>query len=274
MELHGHFKYGSKYSREFGIMLAHAETEHDPRISGAIETASMFSKRGKRNYYTRDDYSDSPISFDVEFLVDSDRALNLQQQRAIQKWLFYSPAYWPLYLDQFDDRDGENTEIIDGAEKQLYIKCRFTHPEKIFGNGGVAGYKATLEADSPFAWQDSTSEAFQLDGGESASSVVSLEIDTDINDYTYPKVIITTGSSGGDITISNNTDDPARLTSFTGLSPASQITMDGELGYISGQNYEKFSKKNFIRLLGGENMLSVVGDITSIQFEWQNRRYL
>ena len=274
MELHGHFKYGSKYSREFGIMLAHAETEHDPRISGAIETASMFSKRGKRNYFTRDNYSDSPISFDVEFIADCERCLSIREQRAIQKWLFYSPSYWPLYLDQFDDKDGENTEIVNGSEKQLYINCRFTHPEKIEGNGGIVGYKATLESDSPFAWQDSIIESVELNGGSGSNAVFNFEIDTDINDYTYPKVTIATGSSGGDITISNNTDDPARLTSFSGLSPNTQVIMTGELGYISGQNYEKFSNKNFIRLLDGVNAISVLGDVVSITFEWQNRRYL
>lgn len=275
MELHGHFRYGSKSSYEYGIILAHAETQHDPRISGSIETASLFSRRGIRRYYTRDDYSDSPISFGVEFIVDEDnKHLNPNEQRAIERWLFYSPGYWPLYLDQYDDEETGNIDIVNGEEKELYLNCRFTHPEKIEGNGGVCGFKATLEADSPFAWQDAITMTHDLDGGNEFNTVFTVDVDTDINDYTYPKVTIMTGSSGGDVTISNNDDDPARLTTFSGLSANTQVVMNQEIGMISGQNYSKFSNKNFIRFLDGVNHIAVIGDIVSITFEWQNRRYL
>lgn len=274
MELHGHFRYGSKSSQNYGIILAHAETQHDPRISGSIETVNMFSKRGIRKYFTRDNYSDSPISFDVDFVVDDDRCLSKDEQRAIEKWLFYTQGYWPLYIDQYDDPDSENTDLVNDEEKELYLKCRFTHPEKIEGNGGVCGFKATLEADSPLAWQDTTTTTFELDGGSGFNTVLTLPVDTDINDYTYPKVTIMTGSSGGDVTISNNSDDPARLTTFRSLSSNTQVIMNQEIGMISGQNYSKFSNKNFIRLLDGDNYISIIGDVVSITFEWQNRRYL
>lgn len=274
MELHGHFRYGSFSSRDYGLILAHADTSHDNRISGDIQTVNLFSKRGKRNVFTRDDYSDSPISFDVEILSDSDEPLDQETQRTVQKWLFYQQGHWPLYIDPFDDCAGDNTELIDGEEKRLYIKCRFTNPEKVYGNGGVFGYKATLEADSPLAWQDATVKTFPMDGGSDANTLISLEIDTDMKDYTYPKVTITTGSSGGDITIVNNTDSVSRLTSFHGLGANTQIIMNEKIGMVSGQNYEKFSHKNFIRLLDGENKFSILGDVVSVKFEWQNRRFL
>lgn len=90
----------------------------------------------------------------------------------------------------------------------------------------------------------------------------------------YPKVTITTGDIGGDITIVNNTDSDIRLTSFVDLLPSTTFYMNGKTNYISGNYYEKFSDKNFIRLLDGTNNLSVIGDIKSIVFEWQNMRYL
>lgn len=274
MELHGHFHYGSGSSRDYGLMLAHADTNHDGRSSGEIQTVNLFSKRGKRNVFTRDDYSDSPISFDVEILSDSDRPLDQETQRAAQKWLFYQQGYWPLYLDPFDDCYEDNTEVIDGEEKNLYLKCRFTNPEKVYGNGGIFGYKAKLEADSPLAWQDTSSKTFTMTGGENANTLINLEIDTDLKDYTYPKVIITTGQVGGNVTISNNSDSASRLTGFTGLGANTEIVMNEKIGMVSGQNYEKFSNKNFIRLLDGVNRISVVGDVVSIRFEWQNRRYI
>ena len=274
MELHGHFQYGSFSSRDYGLVLAHADTSHDNRSAGGIQTVNLFSKRGKRNVFTRDDYSDSPISFDVEILSDSDEPLDQETQKAAQKWLFYQQGYWALYIDPFDDCDEDNVEIINGEEKRIYLKCRFTNPEKVYGNGGVFGYKATLEADSPFAWQESTGMTFTLTGGANGDAMIALEIDTDIKDYTYPKVTITTGNAGGDVTIVNYSDSETRLTSFTELSPNTQVIMYDKIGMVSGQNYEKFSNRNFIRLLDGENRISILGDVVSIRFEWQNRRYL
>lgn len=274
MELHGHFRYGGGDSKDYGVALAHVETKHDNRVSGGIETVNVFTKCAKRNYFTRDDYSDSPISFDVEFISDDDEKFSINEQRAIKKWLFYRQGYLPLYIDEYDDCENENTEIVDGVEKRIYLRCRFTNPEAIYGNGGVVGFKATLEADSPFAWQEKTETTVTFNGGSSMNDVFAVEIDTDLNDFTYPKVTITTGNTGGDVTITNNTDDPARLTTFEGLSANTAVIMNEEIGQISGQNYMKFSNKNFIRLLDGVNNLSVIGDVVSIKFEWQNRRYL
>lgn len=274
MELHGHFQYCGEDSQNFGIMIAHLDTKMFSNISGEIATVSMFGRRGKRFYFTKDDYSDSAISFDIEFLVDGDDPLDLETQRAVQRWLFYRQGFFPLYLDSFDDLDDENRELVNGTLKGTYINCRFTNPQKLYGNGGVIGYEAQLEADSPLAWQDAVVQTLSFTGGENFSGVASIDIDTDLADYTYPKITITTGSSGGDITIANNSDDPARLTSFTGLDTNSEIIMNEEIGLLSGNSYSKFSNKNFIRLLDGENMISVLGDVVSIRFEWQNRRYL
>ena len=275
MELHGHFRYGGKNSSDYRIILAHIETEHDFHISGAIETVGMFSKRGIKKYFTRDDYSESSISFDVEFVVDDDICLSLVEQRMIEKWLFYSQGFMPLYLDRRDDYDGENIETINGNDVELYLNCRFTHPEKIEGNGGIVGFRAVLEADSPFAWQDGVYASFQYNNTTpSFNTVETIHTDTDINDYIYPRVTIHVSSSGGDITISNNSDDPSRLTVFRSVPANATIIMNQELGMISGDYYKKFSSKNFIRFLDGDNRISIAGDINTIKFEWQNRRYL
>ena len=131
-----------------------------------------------------------------------------------------------------------------------------------------------MEADSPLAWQEASTRTFTLTGGENASVVIALAVDTDLKDYIYPKVTITTGSTGGDVTISNNSDSASRLTSFEDLSANTEIIMYEKIGMISGQNYSKFSNKNFVRLLDGDNRISILGDVVRIQFEWQNRRYL
>ena len=178
-------------------------------------------------------------------------------------------------MDILDDVHAETFELIDGVQKRLYLNCRFINPEKIEDGAGIRGYKFTVECDSLMAWQDTITSTYPLShDSESSNSVITVKTDSDLNDYIYPKVTITIGSSGGDITISNNTDNESRLTSFEGLTSNIELIMDGEFNYVSGQNFEKFSDRNFIRLLDGENKINVVGDITSITFEWNNRRYL
>ena len=76
------------------------------------------------------------------------------------------------------------------------------------------------------------------------------------------------------ITITNNSDDSSRLTKFVNLSPSISLVMRGDINYISGQNYEKFSNQNFIRLLDGDNNFGIIGDVESIKFEWNNRRFI
>ena len=50
--------------------------------------------------------------------------------------------------------------------------------------------------------------------------------------------------------------------------------MKGELNYVSGDYYEKFANRNFIRLLDGENKLLMLGDIDSVEFEYSARRLM
>jgi len=178
------------------------------------------------------------------------------------------------------ERTGEPIENIVSlfdtgydTSKRNYLNCRFINPEKLVFNDGVVGYKATLEADSSMFWQDAITKTFTIQNDDpTMSSSIVVKVDTDLDDYIYPKVSFTLGSYGGDVIITNHSDDSTRLTKFVGLSPFATVTMRGELNYVSGQYYEKFYKSNFIRLLDGANNLSVMGDVQTITIEFQNRR--
>ena len=50
--------------------------------------------------------------------------------------------------------------------------------------------------------------------------------------------------------------------------------MNGNLNYISGDNYVKFYDRNFVRFIPGINNIGVIGAVDKIKFEWENRRYL
>lgn len=275
MDLYGsHFELGGISSRQYSLIFANANTERLLTLLGSFESNSLYSKTEHRKYILKDNYSNSPVSFDAEIITDNGMGLELGTRKAVERWLFGNSSFRKLYIDTLDDCYGESYELIDGVQKRLYLNCRFTNPEKMEYNGGIVGYKCTVECDSCMAWQDPISKSFEIDENGSAGSIISIDVNSDLNDYIYPKVTINIGSSGGDITIVNESDDASRLTKFTNLSQNITFVMNGEINFISGGNYTKFLNKNFIRFLDGENKLAIIGDISSIEFEWQNRRYL
>lgn len=275
-DLYGsHFEYGGVSSRSYDLIIANIESARNISLAGEKSSVTVFNKNEKKRYLIDDDYSTSPLSFEMEIVTDDGRCLDQQERRKIEKWLFGHRDYRKLYWDIDDDCDSELYEFLNGNTLRLYLNCRMLNPTKLEYNGGIVGYKFTLEADSNMFWQDPISTTYNVDNSTSgSSSVVDIEIDTDIADYVYPKVTITMGSTGGDVTISNNTDDETRLTKFVGVSANATIIMKGEINLISGQYYEKFQHRNFIRLLDGVNKLTVIGNVKTIKIEYAARRLM
>ena len=270
-----HFEFGGISSRQYDLVIANLNTSRWVQLSGAPEGVTIYNRNSNRKYLIDDDYSNSPVTFDIDIVTESSRTLEVAERRQIEKWLFNHRGYRRLYFDSADDLTGETYEFIDGALVRNYLNCRFVNPEKLEGNGGIIGYKVRLEADSNMFWQDEISKYFSVNNGAAdISTTLTVNVDTDFYDYIYPKVTITVGSVGGNITVVNNSDDSSRQTTFVGMSPYSSVVMKGELNYVSGEYYSKFSGRNFIRLLDGENNFMVLGDIDSIKFEYAARRMM
>lgn len=270
-----HFEYGGVSSRLYGLIIVNAGTSRLTQLFGQKEGVTIFSKIANKRFLIDDDYSASPLTFEIEIMTDSDRCLDPVERRQIEKWLFNKRSYRKLYMDIADDEYGETYEYVNGELKRNYLNCRLINPEKLEGNGGIVGYKATLEADSQMFWQDPIEQSFTVqNGAESASSNITLLIDTDLEEYVYPKVTIQMGNSGGSIIIANNSDDSTRQTKFVDLGALATVVMKGELNYVSDQYYEKFADRNFIRLLDGENTFTITGDVEAIKFEYSARRAL
>ena len=272
MDVYGcHFEYAGISSRIYDLIIANVNTQRNISLAGTTQSISIFNKKEKKNYYVGDSYENSPLVFDME--VVTERPLHQTEVRKVEKWLFYQKGYKKLFIDIADDIDHETYSLIDGEEKRLYLNCRFINPEKLEYNGGIVGFKFTIECDTNMAYQEPVTITQTFVGTEVNKTVV-VDVDTDTADFTYPKVIIQTGTLGGNIQIVNQDDSSSRITSFITVPPLSQIIMHGKTNFISGNYYEKFCHKNFIRLLDGENTFSIDGNVTSISFEWQNMRYL
>ena len=187
-----HFQYGDFNSRDYNLIFVHGSTESYDSIMGNKTTSSMFNSRDKVRYIIADNYEESAISFDAEIMTDNATPLTLQARRVVEKALFNKPHYMKLYVDIDDDFMSETYEYVDGYLKRLYFNCRFTNPVKIEdGRGLPVGYKFTVECDSCMAWQDTVEKEFEVSGGD----IISVEVDTDIGDYTYPDVTICVGTT-------------------------------------------------------------------------------
>lgn len=270
MDIYGcHFDYAGISSRIYDLIIANVNTTRNISLSGATRSISVFNKKEKKKYYVGDSYEESPIVFDME--VVTEKPLHQTDIRKIEKWLFYQHGYKKLFVDITDDIDHQTYSLIDGEAKRLYLNCRFINPEKLEYNGGIVGFKFTVECDTNMAYQEPLKKVFT---GAEINNNMLVEVDTDVDDFVYPKVIITTGSTGGTVQIVNHTDSSARITSFIDVPARSQIIMHGNTNFISGNYYEKFCDKNFVRFLDGDNIISVIGNVSEISFEWQNMRYL
>ena len=271
-----HFEYAGVLSRLHGLVIVNVGTSRFTRLSGAIKGNTIFNKNAKQQLLTGNDYSSFPVSFDVDIITDNEEVIPLHERRVIEKWLFNRREYKKLYIDNgvWDDPYSEAHELVDGVEKRLYLNCRFLNPEKLEYNGGIVGYKATLEADSGLWWQDAIIKQFQRSSVDNSTWRVTVPVDTDLDDYTYPRVSILTGNVGGVVTITNTTDTSSRQTKFKDIPPKKSFAVDGSINYVSDNYYGRMCSQFFPRLLDGENVFTVTGDVAAITFEYNNRRML
>lgn len=264
MDIYGsYFTYGNFNSEDYNLVLSSAESERDRSLAGSIEGTTIFNRRDNRDYFVGDDYSGSSLSMAIDITTCDGSPLSDTDIRTVEKYLFNRQSYRNLY---FTD---------DTSEKKVYVHGRFINPSKLEYNGGIVGFSTTLVTDNNMLWETPTEITIPVNN-ESISAVTNISVttDTDMDDYIYPKVTINMGSSGGDVIIVNQSDSSTRLTQFSNLGGNVSVVMDGTINYISGDYYNAFTYQNFIRLLDGVNTFSVMGNISSIKFEYQNRRML
>lgn len=275
MEIYGsNFTYAGISSLSDHLIIANVDTSRYQQIAGETKSNTVFSRRGNRLYYTGTDFSSSAVSFEADIVTEDGSPIPPGDIRRIEKWLFDAPGYRKLYIDECDLYQYGQAEYVDGVQKRLYLNARLVNASAIEGNGGIAGYSCTVECDSLMAWQDPivVEVPTNLPGG--GNTLLDITLDTDLEDYTYPKVTFQMGSGGGSLTIANNSDNEGRLTTFADLPASLVFTMNSAINYISGGNYIRFVNRNFIRLVDGVNHISILGNLQKITFEYQNRRYL
>lgn len=172
-----HFEYNHISSRKYNLIIANLSTERMTKIAGDKSGHFVLNKAMKSRYLVDDDYSDSNLTFEIEIVTCDDRAIEMHELREIETWLFTNSAFHKLFVDIADDKYGETYEMLDGIQKRLYFNCRFVNAEKIEGNGGVIGFKCTMETDGMMLWQEPISVQFAFE------DPVEVEVSGEIKTY-------------------------------------------------------------------------------------------
>lgn len=290
-----HFVYNGINSQRYNLRILHLDTQPITQASGTPEYNKIFYNNEKRNSIIGMNWSESPISTEIEFITE--KPLKKQDKREIEKWLFNNSQFQKLYIDI---REDEEIEIINGEKKQCYIECVFYEPTVIEYYGGIVGFKAKMDMSCPFAFQDEIKIEF---GNE---NLMTINIDTDLNEPVYPKIIIETNSDTSDsgITLNNNVGVSWKYQYNYGLSTPkldktaiynqlqissieanSTLTIEPNTSQVilTKLNGDKFSWFNnivdskFLKLLQGENKLewkNGQSKIKSITFIYQQMRYI
>ena len=240
-----YFRYDGQWSGNYGLQIVDFD-------DGAVKETDAFSPSLTlqkapglvRFFYGGLEYDSAPT---CEFSILSQSELTADMRSIILAWLVGRKQFKPL---QFEN--GDNDEFI--------YYCIFTSAKLIWINGHCHGFRLTAQFDSPFARGMATTLTV-----EKGTHAVSLCNKSDITDgYTYPIVVF----NGGAVDIVNNTDDPNRHFTFSGLSTSETITVDNEAKYISsskgGEKLSNFTSKKWLRLRQGVNELTIVakGDVT------------
>lgn len=263
------FIYDGKSSEQYGLRILRLDTERLRSISGGAEYKTAWSRSQKRNVLHGIDWSQSALTQDIEFI--SEDPIETVTANAIKAWLFNRAGFKRLYSDP---RVDETVEYVNGVLKREYVDCVFYSPQEIRFADGLHGYKATFLAATPMAVQEEVTYSFS---GLADAQTITIPCRTDIEDYVYPILGITTKTSVSPVTVTlTNTSDANRVTQLEGIPSGTKFTMDCIVGTVLDNThtslYSKFSNRHFFRLVPGSNIVTVSG-VADLTVRFENARW-
>ena len=252
------FQYDGVPSEKYGLEISEIGSSSESS-SSASNPMEIYERRLYRRA-TPFFYGLSPsenLSFDISVnsLVGD---IDTEKSKIIQAWLFSQRKYKKLFIIQPDMTNS-------------YYNCFFNNPEITQVGNSIVGYRASVVCDSPYGWRFPKTLTNNYTGVTVDSTFTFYNSSDDKGAYLYPSLILTMNSSGGNITITNQSDS-SRVTSFTGLSSGEIITTDSSLQTLSSstdlKRMSNFNKK-FLRLIPGVNVLRVQGNIQKLEMTYQ-----
>ena len=259
-----HFTYGDFDSSKYDLIFANINTSRNLKLQSDQNINTIRLSKNNKHLLTSYLYEDAPMTFDAEIVTLNENPIGESYLNEVERALFRHHSYLKLYpFEGYYDSD-----------KEVYVNCLMSNPVRIETEAGVVGYQFKLTTDSAMAWEDTTVYEFSFSDSTAGTKTFVVEVDSDMDDYIYPVVEFQMGSSGGNVTLFNNTDDSTRFTSFTSVPAYTTFTMKGDISHITNGVYQYFSDRNFIRLLNGTNSFFFTGNVTSVTVSFNNRKYL
>jgi phage-related protein len=238
---------------------------HDLLIS-EIEGSAVDSTMGSSNmdilnkkiYRRASPYFSENLSFEISANTQSGDEIDAEDFQIIQAWLFSPRTYRKLLIMQPD-------------MQSVYFNCIFNDPKIVRVGNKIVGFTATVQCDSPFAWNFPKTTTYTYAVPTVDSTVVFYNNSDDKGAYLYPTTVITLNSYAGDVTITN-LSDASRVLTLTGLSAGEVITMDSSTQILTSSlsllRMSNFNK-HFLRLVPGANSLRLQGKILTVALTTQ-----
>lgn len=254
------FTYNGEMSEYYNLQIASMDSggATSNNGSGSIDIIDDFIFRNPVPYFYGVKYN-SKLSFPVAFFSpDEVTAVDISY---IQQWLFGDLQYRNLAIVQPD---------MDG----IYFKCIFTDPQIIKAGNLIRGISGTAICNSQWAFTYPRTITYEY-GSAPSDTEIRFFNNSHYKGYNRPIVSFKMDSSGGDLSVVNESDD-SREFLFESLSARETITTNSSLGQVqSDLGLRRLSNfnKNFLRLKNGLNVLKVTGNISelSITYEFVRR---
>ena len=224
--------------------------------SGSMEIYNKKLYRRSKPFFYGSAVGDN-LEYELSFTAPED--IDSRTSELIQKWLFSSRSYKKFMVIQPDMQD-------------VYMNVILNDPQVVREGNLIRGYTCTAQCDSPFGgWKFPKTKNYTYTSEIIDSTITFNNTSDDSGSYLYPVLVITMNNAGGDIIITNQSDNN-RIFSFVDLSPNEILTVDNSLQQIYSSTdlirMSKFNKK-YLRLIPGINVLRLQGNISNISMTYQ-----
>jgi len=254
------FRFDNTSSTRFGdLIFAYIDTDYsDVQVEGSYKYETVKTPR-ENILYIQNVQMDSPLSFEGEIVREGEPFTDSEIQE-ITNWLFNRNNYKKLEIID-DTTDNEYTGT--------YYNCILTSESSLRYGDGQHGFKFTVNCNAPYGFEFEKTQSYtSLQDG---STIDFYNNSDNVDGYLRPTIKFTTGTVGGNVSITNNTNNS--VVTFTGLNASEIILVDKFSQVISSTGLSRFSNftnhKNLL-LSNGKNTLQITGNITSLDIIYEN----
>ena len=253
------FMFNSIPGETYGLYLTNFDTGMINSPAGSdIEIFEVTPYRRSKPYYLG--VQQTPIlEFPVVFTTPE--FLDGPTRSAAKRWLFGSTQQKAFQVMECDISD-------------VVFTGHLVNAQDIYAGNLCRGFSATMRCNAPwgFTFPQTTTKNYTSGGIE--SETFNLYNSSDDSDYLYPSMTFTMNGIGTSFTLVNNTD-ASRSFAFTDISALEVMTVDNDRQIVSSSTgltrLGKFNK-NWLRLLPGNNSLTLTGGITQLTLTYSFAR--